>query len=109
MNRNISTFKYAGTDVNNKPCEVWVDSQKLGGNVAQNWCLLQSLPLLIGDKNPLEDDIWQSCLQLREIVNMVTAPKIHANQKLMQQISDTSCYLQGHQILQIYGCSYGGQ
>lgn len=82
LNRIISTFKYAGADGNNKPCEIRADSQKLGVNAAQNWCLLRLLPLLVGDrtKNPLEDEIWQLCLLLREIVNTVTAPKIHAIQ-----------------------------
>lgn len=32
-----------------KPREVQADSKKLGGNAAQNWCLLRLLPLLTGD------------------------------------------------------------
>lgn len=50
LNRNITTFKYAGTEINNKPCEVRADGEKLGGNAAQNWCLLRLLPLLVGDR-----------------------------------------------------------
>lgn len=82
LNRIISTFKYLHNDSNSKPCEVRPDSEKLGGNAAQNWCLLRLLPLLVGDriKNPLEDEVWQLCLQLREIAAMITAPKIDANQ-----------------------------
>lgn len=82
LNKIINTFKYSGTDVNNKPCQVPANGQKLGGNASQNWCLLRLLPLLIGDriKKPLEDKTWQLCLQLREIANVITAPRIHANQ-----------------------------
>ena len=82
LNRIISTFKYVQNDSTSRPCEVRADSEKLGGNASQNWCFLRLLPLLVGDriKNPLEDEVWQLCLQLREIVAMITAPKIHANQ-----------------------------
>ena len=60
----------------------YVHSEKIGGNATQNWCFLRLLPLFVGDriKNPLEDEVWQLSLQLREVVAIITAPKIHANQ-----------------------------
>ena len=53
----------------------------LGGHVIQNWCLLRILPLIIGDKikRPL-DPVWQLCLQLREIVELVCSPHISTEQ-----------------------------
>jgi len=48
LNRNISSFKYCGCDMNNMPCEVKPDGGKLTGHAAQNWCLLRLLPLPIG-------------------------------------------------------------
>ncbi len=82
LNRTISQFTYLGSDANNKPCEVKTDGEKLGGHAAQNWCLLRLFPILIGDriKNPLDDEVWQLCLKLREIVDLICAPKIHTNQ-----------------------------
>jgi len=82
LNRTISQFTYQGSDANNKPCEVKPNSEKLGGHAAQNWCLLRLFPILVGDriKNPLDDEVWQLCLKLREIVDLICAPKIHTNQ-----------------------------
>lgn len=88
LNRSISQFKYLGTDKNNKPCEVRSNGERLGGHAAQNWCLLRLLPLLIGDciQNPVEDEVWQLCLKLREIVELICAPKIHTNQIALLRI-----------------------
>lgn len=82
LNRILSNFPYKGSDANNKPCEVRPDGEKLKGHAAQNWCLLRLLPVMIRDriKTPLEDDVWQLCLNLRDIVDMICAPKIHRNQ-----------------------------
>jgi len=82
LNQTISQLTYLGSDANNKPCEVKSDGEKLGGHAAQNWCLLRLFPILVGDriKNPLDDEVWQLCLKLREIVSLICAPKIHTNQ-----------------------------
>lgn len=64
------------------PLVVRADGEKLGGSAAQNWYLLCLLTILVGTriKNPLEDQVWKLCLKLREIVEIVCAPKIHTNQ-----------------------------
>lgn len=82
LNRIMANFPYKGSDANNKPCEVRPDGEKLGGHAAQNWCLLRLLPVMVGEriKTPLEDDVWQLCLKLREVVDLICAPKIHTNQ-----------------------------
>jgi hypothetical protein len=82
LNRIISDFRYQGSDANNKPCELNSDSDKLSGHAVQNWCFLRLLPILISDriKDPFDNDVWQMCLKLREIVELVCAPKIHVNQ-----------------------------
>lgn len=48
----------------------------------QNFCFLRVLPVLIGDKiqNPMDNDVWQLVLQLRQIVELLCAPKITAGQ-----------------------------
>ena len=51
---------------------------KLGGQAAQNWCLLRLLPVTISDKiaDPT-DDAWQIIILLvRDIVELVWAPQI---------------------------------
>lgn len=82
LNRMVSQLKFKGSDANNRPCVIRADGEKLVGSAAQNWCLLRLLPILVGKriKNPLEDQVWQLCLKLREIVELVCAPKIHTNQ-----------------------------
>lgn len=37
---------------------------------------------MIGDriKTTVEDNVWQLCLKLREVVDLICAPKIHTNQ-----------------------------
>ncbi len=82
LNRCITQFKYLGSDCPNKPCEVKADGKRLSGSAAQNWCLLRLLPLLVGSriKNPMDSQVWQLCLQLKEMVELICAPKIHHNQ-----------------------------
>lgn len=82
LNRRITQLKLKASDANNRPCVVKTDAEKLGGSAAQNWCLLRLLPILVGTriKNPLEDQVLQLCLKLREIAEFVCAPKIHINQ-----------------------------
>lgn len=70
------------SEANNKPCEERLDAEKHGGYAAQNWCILSLIPLMLGDriKTPAEDDVWQLCLKLRDVVDLIRAPKIHTNQ-----------------------------
>ena len=77
LNRRMAMFKYLGTDANNEPCAVNMQGGKLGGQAAQNWCLLRLLPVIISDKiaDPA-DDVWQIILLLRDIVEFVCAPQI---------------------------------
>lgn len=82
LNRSITQFKYSGNDSLSKPCEVKECGKKLSGSAAQNWCLLRLLPLLVGDriKNPEDSQVWQLYLQLKEMVELICAPKIHHDQ-----------------------------
>jgi len=82
INRMVSQIKFKGSYADNQSCVIRADGEKLGGSAAQNWCLLRLLPILVGKhiKNPLEDQIWQLCLKLAEILEHVCAPTIHTNQ-----------------------------
>ena len=82
LNRIIVQYKFLASDADNKPCEVNISGEKLGGHAVQNWCFGRLLPLLIGHriKDPLNDSVWGLCLQLREIVELVCSPHISADQ-----------------------------
>jgi len=81
LNRRISLFRYIGSDADNKPCEVKDGGDKLGGHAVQNWYFLRLLPLLIGDQiSDKSNTIWRLLLLLRNVVELVCAPKITENQ-----------------------------
>lgn len=82
LNRCISQFRYSGSDSNNRPCDIKADGEKLGGHAVQNWCFLRLLPLYIGDriKDPVDNEVWQLCLKLRAMVELICAPKINHGQ-----------------------------
>ncbi|KAF7640992.1 hypothetical protein LDENG_00001030, partial [Lucifuga dentata] len=82
LNQRINRFRYLGNDANNKPCDVNSGTEKLSGHAVQNWTLLRLLPVLIGDKihSPLENEVWQLILQLRQIVELICAPAITTDQ-----------------------------
>ncbi len=82
LNRSILQFKYTGNDGLSNPCEVKESGKKLAGPAAQNWCLLRLLPLLVNDwiQNPCDSEVWQLYLKLKEMVELICAPKIHHDQ-----------------------------
>ena len=63
LNGRVQRFEFVGSDNANKPAEISVNGDRLGGQAVQNWTLLRFLPLIIGDKVPKkEDDVWQFVL-----------------------------------------------
>lgn len=48
----------------------------IGGQAAENWCLLRLLPVIIGDKVDPRDPVWQLVIQLKELLERMCAPKI---------------------------------
>lgn len=58
-----------------------IEEGKLGGHAVQNWCLLRTLPVLIGEKinSPGDNQTWQLVLQLTENVSLICAPAISDN------------------------------
>lgn len=82
LNRAITQFRHLGSDSHNAPCAVKADGRRLGGSATQNWCLLRLLPIYVGSKieNPIDSDVWQLCLKLKEMVELICAPKICHNE-----------------------------
>ena len=87
LNRKIETFKYIASDASNKPNRIKANGERLEGHAVQNWCFLRLLSLFIGNriKDLREDPVWEVCLKLREIVDLVCSPQISADQVTLLQ------------------------
>ena len=81
INKVIKLFKFKGSDANDKPGVV-SDGNTVGGHAVQNWVLLRLLPLLVFDVVDVDDDSWDLLLLLREVLELICAPKISRNQIL---------------------------
>lgn len=80
LNRRIKSFKCKGSDKRDAPKPL-KNIDQLNGNAVQNWNFLRLLPFIIGDliQDP-KDEVWQTYLQLKEICEYVSAPKISLSQ-----------------------------
>lgn len=86
LNRRVLQFKYTGDDAAAKPVPINPQGRRLGGQAAQNWCMLRLLPLLIGEKlSDADQEVWQLYLLLKKIVELVCCKFItHAQIAYMQ-------------------------
>ncbi|XP_058230692.1 uncharacterized protein LOC131343210 [Hemibagrus wyckioides] len=76
LNRRITQLAYKDSDSNSCPCPVNEKGSTIGGQAAENWCLLRLLPVIIGDKVDPHDPVWQLVITLKELVELVCAPII---------------------------------
>jgi len=81
LNKTVALFKFLGHDSLDKPGAI-SDSKSIGGHAVQNWCFLRLLPIWLGDVVDTSDEVWQFILLLREIVELVCAPRIAHDQVL---------------------------
>ena len=95
LNRSVKQFQFLGADANDKPNSV-SDGKTVGGNAIQVWCLLRLLPLFLYGSADVHDDAWTMLMLLREIVELVCAPKIsvaqmlYLNRLVQQYVEDRS-------------------
>ena len=91
----MKQFQFLGADANDKPNSV-SDGKTVGGNAVQVWCLLRLLPLFLYGSADVHDDAWTMLMLLREIVELVCAPKIsvaqmlYLNRLVQQYVEDRS-------------------
>lgn len=76
VNRIIAQFKYLGSDAGSAPSQICKKGSKLAGQAAEIWCLLRYLPVITGDQVDSQDPVWQLAIKLKELVELVCAPKI---------------------------------
>ncbi|KAK3929027.1 Zinc finger protein ZXDC [Frankliniella fusca] len=82
LNKRIKYFTCEGGDKNDAPTPL-KSFDSLGGNASENWTLLRVLPFIMEDfVEDKEDEMWCLYLQMKEIVELVTAPKISLQQVL---------------------------
>lgn len=78
LNYKIKLSKFGFHDAANKPIEISKSFHKgIKMTAARMWCLLRFLPLLIGQKVPESEPAWCLLLMLKEIVDIVLAPKVN--------------------------------
>lgn len=76
LNRRIEQFSYKDSDSLSSPSPVKEKANTVGGQAAENWCLLRLLPVIIGDKVDPLDPVWRQVITLKELVELVCAPTI---------------------------------
>lgn len=87
LNRQIKQFKYMGSDASSVPSEVSEHGIEIGGQAAENRCLLQLFPIINGDRiKDTQDRVWQVVIMLKEVVELVCSPKISAAQVSFLQV-----------------------
>ena len=81
LNKRILQFNYVAHDRNDRPPPVAINAKKLGGQAAENWCLLRLFSLIIFGlvKDP-KDKVWKLYLTLKDIVDLVCAYEISHQQ-----------------------------
>ena len=81
LNKAIKQFKFLGTDGHDKPAIV-CEGKTVGGHAAQVWCLLRLLPVILHDVVDVDHEAWHLFLLLKELVELVCAPKVSTAQVL---------------------------
>lgn len=74
LNNAIKSLRYKWgdkTDCSQAIPITFSTRRSIGGNAHENWTLIRLLPLLIGQKIPLNDPIWSIIMCLKEIVELV--------------------------------------
>lgn len=80
LNNTIKKSKYGLYDSANKPIEISQAYSKGIKMIASRVCgLLRFLPLFIGEYIPETEPVWLLLLMLREIVDIILAPKINVS------------------------------
>lgn len=78
-------FKYLGFDASSIPSEVSERGIAVGGQAAENLCLLRLFPIIIGDRIK-DTQVWQLVIMLKEVAELVCVPKISAGQVSFLQV-----------------------
>ncbi|XP_071847914.1 uncharacterized protein [Apostichopus japonicus] len=80
LNENLNKFPFHGPDAANM-LKAISKGKKIGGQAVQNWWFLRFFPL-VAFKNvkDADDAVWQLCIKLKDIVEIVVSPCLHESQ-----------------------------
>lgn len=80
LNSRIETFNYGALERSNKPLPISASymktNQTLKMSAAEMACFSRYLGLMIGDLVPRTNEVWKLYLKLREIIDLITAPRV---------------------------------
>ena len=81
LNDRIRSFNYSVVERGSKPVSISMSHLKSPDGVVKQsasemWCLVTNLPMLIGDKVPRDDQVWELLLSLLDVMSMVFASAI---------------------------------
>lgn len=90
LNARLKNFDYGFCDIKNKPTALTKEQlNKPGGSTgqsaAQMWCLIRILPLLVGDKIPIDNNYWHLYLLILNILDIVMASCISVSETFLLQ------------------------
>lgn len=80
FNMRLQGFDYGSKYNINKPPEFNEKSVKKGCIIissSEMFCLIQNLPVIIGDLIPIENEHWELFVLLREIITIVSSNELH--------------------------------
>lgn len=87
LNNLIQSSKFVGCDASSKPAMLSKNPNgtKVNGSASQIWSLLRFLPVILANKVNTSDSIWSLILQLREITEYATTPKLCPGQVIFMK------------------------
>ena len=82
LNSIIDSYPWKADDKTNKPCNLYYTGGKIDVKLtsSQCFCLLRTLPLLVGEHVPVDDLKWHVFLLFRDIVDYVCMPAVTLGQ-----------------------------
>ena len=78
LNEQVENFPYHGTDKTNKPSKMatQLGKFKVKQKAVQAWCFLRLLPLMVGDRVPVDDRVWAVLLLLEDVLQVCTSYQV---------------------------------
>lgn len=80
LNERIKCFDYGDLEISNKPMPISEEhiksKKKLKMSASEMACFVRYLGIMVGDLIPRENEAWGLYLKLRQIVDIVTAPRL---------------------------------
>ena len=77
FNKLLTEFEFDLSDLNSRPT-TFSTFGRLKMTASECWCLVRNLPFIMGHKVPRDEPHWNLILLLKEMLDIIFAPKINA-------------------------------